>query len=49
MSDFINAVVPSEVSEAAAKNKKSIDEIMGYDAVLNEEKKEAEVVPFENK
>ena len=49
MSDLINAVVPSEVSEAAAKNKKSIDEIMGYDAVLNEEKKEAEVVPFENK
>ena len=51
MSDFINAVVPSEVSEAAAKNKKSIDEIMGYDSVLgdNEEKKDAEVVPFENK
>lgn len=51
MSDFINAVVPSEVSEAAAKNKKSIDEIMGYDSVLgdNEEKKDVEVGPFENK
>ena len=49
MSDFINAVVPSEVSEAAAKNKKSIDEIMGYDTVQNDEKTAAEVVPFENK
>lgn len=49
MSDFINAVVPSEVSEAAAKNKKSIDEIMGYDKPDNAEEQQAEVVPFENK
>lgn len=48
MSDFINAVVPSEVSEAAAKNKKTIDEIMGYDSVTKSEES-ADVVPFENK
>ena len=45
MADFINAVVPSEVSEAASKNHRSIDEIMGYDLP----DKLAEVVPFENK
>lgn len=46
MADFINAVVPADVSEAASKNHRSIDEIMGYDTA---EKSEADVVPFENK
>ena len=33
MSDFINAVVPADIAEAAEKNKKSINEVMGYEVV----------------
>ena len=33
MSDFINAVVPSDIAESAKDNKKSINDVMGYEVI----------------
>ena len=33
MSDFINAVVPADIAESAKDNKKSINDVMGYEVI----------------
>lgn len=33
MSDFINAVVPSDIAESAKDNKKFINDVMGYEVI----------------
>lgn len=33
MSDFINAILPSDIAEAAKKNDKNINDIMGYEVI----------------
>lgn len=33
MSDFINAVVPGDIAESAKDNKKSINDVMGYEVI----------------
>ena len=33
MSDFINAIVPADVSEAAKNNNKTLNDLMGYEVV----------------
>ena len=33
MADFINAVVPQDIAEATKDNKKSLNELMGYEVV----------------
>ena len=43
MADFINAIIPADVSENASKNKRSLNDVMGYE-VLPEEKPEIKEV-----
>jgi hypothetical protein len=33
MSDFINAVVPADIAESAKDNKKTINDVMGYEVI----------------
>ena len=33
MADFINAIVPSDISEAAQKNDKTLNDLMGYEVI----------------
>ncbi len=39
MADFINAVVPAEVSEASKNNKRTINDVMGYEVIPESEDK----------
>lgn len=36
MSDFINAILPADVAEAAKKNDKTLNDLMGYEVIPNE-------------
>lgn len=36
MADFINAIVPAEVSEGAKNNKRTINDVMGYEVIPEE-------------
>lgn len=33
MSDFINAILPSDIAEAAKKNDKTLNDLMGYEVI----------------
>lgn len=44
MADFINAIVPAEVSEASKNNKRTINDVMGYEVIPETEDK-AEIKP----
>lgn len=44
MADFINAIVPAEVSEASKNNKRTINDVMGYEVIPEAEDK-AEIKP----
>ena len=43
MSDFINAVIPADVSENAKNNKRNLNDVMGYEVIP--EQTEAEIKP----
>lgn len=45
MSDFINAIVPADVSEAAKNNDKTLNDLMGYEVIPG---KDNNVVPMNN-
>lgn len=48
MADFINSIVPSDVAENAKNNKKTINDLMGYEVIPEKKDTEpANVVPMD--